>query len=146
MDLFRLFAQDFTRCLMDCLDYLSLCLPPPFSFFFHLPSFSLLSLSLSLSLWTSHLFIISFPLSTVCNEGTKLEFFSPRMRINDEIMRNYEEEKIFLSLVGSVFVIVERMNRKEKIRRSNRKSITIFNNIFFYKMLILWNLKNNFFN
>lgn len=59
------------------------------------------------------------------------------MRINDEIMRNYEEEKIFLSLVGSVFVIVERMNRKEKIRRSNRKSITIFNNIFFYKMLIL---------
>lgn len=59
------------------------------------------------------------------------------MRINDEIMRNYEEEKIFLSLVGSVFVIVERMNRKEKIRRSNRKSIKIFNNIFFYKMLIL---------
>lgn len=46
-------------------------------------------------------------------------------------------EKIFLSLVGSVFVIVERMNRKEKIRRSNRKSIKIFNNIFFYKMLIL---------
>lgn len=59
------------------------------------------------------------------------------MRINDEIMRNYEEEKIFLSLVGSVFVIVERMNRKEKVRRSNRKSIKIFNNIFFYKMLIL---------
>lgn len=58
------------------------------------------------------------------------------MRINDEIMRNYEEEKIFLSLVGSVFVIVERMNRKEKVR-SNRKSIKIFNNIFFYKMLIL---------
>lgn len=26
MDLFRLFAQDFTRCLMDCLDYLFLCL------------------------------------------------------------------------------------------------------------------------
>ena len=50
------------------------------------------------------------------------------MRINDEIMRNYEEEKIFLSLVGSVFVIVERMNRKEKVR-SNRKSIKIFNNI-----------------
>lgn len=45
-------------------------------------------------------------------------------------------EKIFLSLVGSVFVIVERMNRKEKVR-SNRKSIKIFNNIFFYKMLIL---------
>lgn len=59
------------------------------------------------------------------------------MRINDEIMRNYEEEKIFLSLVGSVFVIVERMNRKKKVRRSNRKSIKIFNNIFFYKMLIL---------
>lgn len=124
MDLFRLFAQDFTRCLMDCLDYLFLCLR-------HFLFFLIFYLFFSLS--TSHLFIIFLPLNGLQRRHEVGIFLA--MRINDEIMRNYEEEGAkdisFTGFLQVFLFIIEKMNLRFLITRN----VYIVQNVIKYNIL-----------